>query len=178
MRRQRIPQHRPKPGIFAPFLAIERQKPVSSGYAREVRGRLEAVQTRIFMGTGDDKDFSFVATYLLYGYVLAENFENLAPERFRSSIETLCRLKSDLARDGTADRERLSDVSRDVDCAVEMVLSLTVGEQEKLRLFIREKGKAMLDVMQASAKKAWLAARTESRLVPEENQKENSRHAA
>lgn len=175
MRRQRIPQHRPKPGTFAPFLAIERQKPVSSGYAREVRERLETVQTSIFMGTSDDRDFSLVATYLLYGYVLAENFENLAPERFRTSIETRCRLKNDLVRDGTANRERLSDVSRDVDSAVEMVLSLTVGEQEKLRHFIREKGKAMLDVMQASAKKAWLADRSESRTVKEE---EKARDAA
>lgn len=157
MRRMRIPQRKPKPGFYAPFAAFEKQKPVSASFAAEVREKLETVQTRIFMGTGDDFDFSLIGTYLLYGFILAKNFEEVTEEEFRDAIVKLWTVKADLANGRDVDRGVLSEASREASIATEMVLKLTVGEQQKLREHVRRCGKTMLDTIQRDARESYLA---------------------
>lgn len=73
-------------GPFAAIRQMQRSSPEAITVTRE---RLTTRCTRLYLGTASDEDFSVVATYLLYGYVLAENFEAVEQDSFAEAIREL-----------------------------------------------------------------------------------------
>ena len=73
-----------------------------------------------------------VATYLLYGYVLAENFEAVEQDSFAEAIRELRTVKQEMVA-GKLDKVRLDAVSERFEVAMAMVFDLTIREQELLR---------------------------------------------
>lgn len=71
-----------------PFAAIHQMQRSSPEAITVTRERLTTRCTRLYLGTASDKDFSVVATYLLYGYVLAENFEAVEQDSLRKPYES------------------------------------------------------------------------------------------
>ena len=88
-----------------------------------------------------------MATYLLYGYVLAENFEAVEQDSFAEAIRELRTVKQEMVA-GKIDKVRLDAVSERFEVAMAMVFDLTIREQELLRSHVKKKGLAMLNAIQ------------------------------
>ena len=88
-----------------------------------------------------------MATYLLYGYVLAENFEAVEQDSFAEAIRELRTVKQEMVA-GKIDKVRLDAVSERFEVAMAMVFDLTIREQELLRAHVKKKGLAMLNAIQ------------------------------
>lgn len=134
-------------GPFAAIRQMQRSSPEAIAVTRE---RLTTRYTRLYrlyLGTASDEDFSVVATYLLYGYVLAENFEAVEQDSFAEAIRELRTVKQEMVA-GMIDKVRLDAVSERFEVATAMVFDLTIREQELLREHVKKKGLAMLNAIQ------------------------------
>ena len=90
-------------GPFAAIRQMQRSSPEAITVTRE---RLTTRCTRLYLGTASDEDFSVVATYLLYGYVLAENFEAVEQDSFAEAIRELRTVKQEDDRQGSPGRRK------------------------------------------------------------------------
>lgn len=131
-------------GPFAAIRQMQRSSPEAITVTREC---LTTRCTRLYLGTASDEDFSVVATYLLYGYVLAENFEAVEQDSFAEAIRELRTVKQEMVA-GMIDKVRLDAVSERFEVATAMVFDLTIREQELLREHVKKKGLAMLNAIQ------------------------------
>lgn len=144
---QYLPKVR-KTGVFNPFEAIRRSHKASRDHLQEAKRKLDLAYTRVFFGTADDGDFGTLATYLLYGAVLAENFEDIRANAFSKAILQLRVVKRLQSREETAPREYISQTYSQFQLAAAMVFELTIGEQMKLRDYIRENGQRLMNSIQ------------------------------
>mgnify|MGYP006981304588 CR=1 FL=1 len=129
-------------GPFAAIRQMQRSSPEAITVTRE---RLTTRYTRLYLGTASDEDFSVVATYLLYGYVLAE--KAVEQDSFAEAIRELRTVKQEMVA-GMVDKVRLDAVSERFEVATAMVFDLTIREQELLREHVKKKGLAMLNAIQ------------------------------
>lgn len=137
-----------KSGVFNPFEALRRAKKADATQIATAKSKLKAAFTRVFLGTATDEDFGTLATYLLYGAVLAENFEDIRPSNFSRAILQLRVAKRMISRKLSVPRAYISEAYSEFQVAVAMVFDLTVGEQIQLRDYIRENGQRLIDSIQ------------------------------
>ena len=130
-----------------PFRALRKfRKSTDKAIAGTVE-RLNTRLTRIYLGTATDDDFCAIATYLVYGFVLAKNFRDIDQESFVIAVQELAEAKRLLIK-GEVAHDLLDAVSERFEVAKAMVFDLTIGEQEHLQAFVRKNGLCILNKMQ------------------------------
>lgn len=132
---------------IGPYCALRRTAKSSAKAIEDTKMRLNTRLTRIYLGTACDDDFCAIATYLLYGYILAGNFEEIEQKPFQEAVISLRKAKEDMVK-GEINKPLLDAVSAQFEVAEAMVFDLTIGEQEQLQKHVSKHGLAMLNKMQ------------------------------
>ncbi len=132
---------------MGPYSAFRRTSKSSKKAIEDTKMRLNTRLTRIYLGTACDDDFCAIATYLLYGYILAGNFEEIEQKPFQEAVLWLKTVKLDMIK-GEINKPLLDAVSAQFEVAEAMVFDLTIGEQEQLQKHVSKHGLAMLNKMQ------------------------------